>query len=86
MYLPGVLIAKAPVAGSLLGIRKPLLAPPNWLLLKLRSLLTTGSIGVVVLPKNAWEMEASERSANGIEGMVVLMKVPGESPLRWRVP
>jgi hypothetical protein len=48
------------------------------LLLKFKSLLTTGSMGVVVLPKKACEMEASERLA-GSAGIVVLMKVPGES-------
>src|SRR5690242_20237329 len=86
VYLPGRLIAKAPkAAGSPLGIKKPLEAPPNWLLLKFRSLLTTGSIAVVVFPKNAFEMDASERSAGSV-GSVELMKVPGERPLRWRVP
>src|SRR5882724_2491962 len=29
VYLPGLLMANASVAGSLLGIRKPLVAPPN---------------------------------------------------------
>ena len=73
-------MANAPVAGLLLGIRKPLVVPPNWLLWKFSSLSTTGSIGVVVLPKNACEIEASERSV-GSDGIVVLMNVPGERPL-----
>src|SRR6476646_10062844 len=32
VYFPGRLMANAPVAGSLVGIRSPLVVPPNWLL------------------------------------------------------
>src|SRR5580698_7029995 len=32
VYFPGRLMAKAPVVGSLLGIRNPFDVPPNWLL------------------------------------------------------
>src|ERR1700720_461785 len=86
VYLPGLLMANEFVAGSLLGIKNPLVAPPNWLLLKFSSLRTTGSIAVVAFPKKACEIDACERSTAGSEGMVVLMNVPGESPLRCRVP
>ena len=37
------------------------------------------------LGKNVASRLAAERSA-GITGMLVLMYVPGEAPLRWRVP
>src|SRR5271154_149464 len=48
VYFPARLMANAPVVGSLLGINKPLVVPPNWLLWKFNKLNTTGSIGVVV--------------------------------------
>src|ERR1700688_703709 len=85
VYFPGWLTANAPVVGSLVGISNPLVVPPNWLLSKFSNFSTTGSMGVVVFPKNACDIEACVRTA-GSDGIVVLINVPGESPLRCRVP
>src|SRR6266571_1848777 len=74
------------------GKRKPLASPPNWSLLRLNSARLTSSI-VIGLPAhgpvagvlNTAAKFAAERSV-GRMGRLVLMSVPGDKPLRWRVP
>src|SRR6267378_1380164 len=74
------------------GNRKPLASPPNWLLFALSSARLTSSIvigtpeqlAVAGVLKSAARFVA-ERSTGKI-GKVVLISVPGDKPLRWRVP
>src|SRR5882672_8806492 len=74
------------------GNRKPFASPPNWLLFALSSAKLTSSIvigtpeqlAVAGVLKTAARF-AAERSAGRI-GKVVLMSVPGDKPLRCRVP
>src|ERR1041384_4432201 len=85
--LPGRLMANAPVVGLPLGIRKPLEVPPNWLLLNWRSLTAIGSRLVTPtgrpVGKKVAIKEASVRFwASGSVGIVVLINVPAERPLR----
>ena len=90
MLLAGLQVkGGVPVGGVTEGIRKPPPAPPNWLLLMFNRATTTGSSWVMPggrpQGKKVLVSVAASRMA-GSTGIDVLMNVPGESPLRWRVP
>src|ERR1700733_5869525 len=88
-----LLLMVTPGVPATVGYRRPLL--PNWLLGKFSKVSVTGSIcpgRIVTAGHNPTvgllkgeAREAAERSA-GSMGMKVLIIVPEESPLVWRVP
>src|SRR3954462_11958449 len=98
LYLPALLSTKSSeqvgqAAPESEGKRYPL-ASLNWLLLKFNRVnatgsmfaaLTFGSPGKNVLTR-VCAYPAVPRASEGRIGRVVLMIVPVDSPLRWRVP
>src|SRR6266403_4046975 len=93
LYFPGLLIMKVPVPPAvpgIVGIRNPPGLLPNWSLLKFKRASTTGSISAAVRGKaevlNAVAIEAASRMGGSTGNAELLICVPGERALRWRVP
>src|SRR5215467_2255532 len=99
VYLPGLVTMNGAVTYAALfgfrsgvpteGIRKPL-GSLNWLLLNCSIASVTGSISAAVIGKvavlKAAAMFAAERSVGSAGKAGLLICVPGERALRWRVP
>src|SRR5260370_21708038 len=90
VYFPGLLTRSGPVepgVPGIEGIRYPLGSLNRLFVpLKFKRFSTRGSMGVVVFPKNAWEMEAAERSCGITVKPGLLTAVPVESTLLCLVP
>src|SRR6267378_2107396 len=93
VYFPGLLTMKVPVSPAvpgIVGIRNPPGLLPNCLLLKFNRASTTGSMSVPASGKsgvlNAAAIASAVRTGGSTGSAELLIWVPGERALRWRVP